>query len=304
MSKKQIINNDLLTVRVGTEPVVDAVESVVDAVESVAVETVEDVVEVGEYLVTVTRNNPWVIGGVAVVAAGVGGYFGYRYAVKKLVAHYDERLIRAQQESRAYYEKLASRGDFGTKVTEEDVVSAAALLENYQGDEDNPYGARTPEDKTTLQEIQDTTEPASKVVGPRSALRDGNWDIDQELALRSTLEHGEPYVISYEEFNEGLSGQDPDELIWYEGDSTLADMRGSIIPDTNRYIGDDNLLRFGEGSGDADMVYVRNEATGTDYQVNRSIGKFTKEVLGFNDEEKPGQLRHSSGRRRLRAQED
>jgi hypothetical protein len=65
-------------------------------------------------------------------------------------------------------------------------------------------------------------------------------------------------------------------------------------------VGDDNL-RFGYGSNDSNMVYVRNPRIEMDMEIVRSQGTYTKEVLGFDDE---AELKHSGRRRRFRESDE
>ena len=59
-----------------------------------------------------------------------------------------------------------------------------------------------------------------------------------------------------------------------------------MIPDADDAVGEMNLHRFGHGSGDNNVVYIRNDRLENDFIVLRSQGEYAKEVLG---------LRHSHG---------
>jgi hypothetical protein len=73
----------------------------------------------------------------------------------------------------------------------------------------------------------------------------------------------------------------------------LTDEVDTIVPDVDATVGVENMLRFGHGSGDPNVVYIRNPKLEADFEVTRSAGKYAKEVLGYDDGE---HLQHSRGR--------
>lgn len=107
---------------------------------------------------------------------------------------------------------------------------------------------------------------------------DEGFDYEAEIALRSI---DAPYIISKDEYNQGEKEFDQEELTYYEGDDVLADSKGKHIPDTDDSVGDANLHRFGHGSGDNNILYVRNERLELDFVILKSMGEYAKEVLGL-----------------------
>lgn len=103
-----------------------------------------------------------------------------------------------------------------------------------------------------------------------------------------------PYIIHKEEFDATPDGYDQYTLTYFEGDDVLSDERDKVIEDQDNTVGLENLNRFGQGSGDPNIVYVRNEKLKVDIEVVHSDGKFAQEVHGFEDSD----LQHSSMRRR------
>lgn len=97
--------------------------------------------------------------------------------------------------------------------------------------------------------------------------------------------HG-PYVISIDEYME----DDPDspfsksELTYFEGDNVLIDEREQIA-DIEKTIGSNNLDRWGEGTTDADQVYIRNERLEVDFEVTRDENTYSRAVLGIIPED-------------------
>ena len=91
-----------------------------------------------------------------------------------------------------------------------------------------------------------------------------------------------PYVILTEEFNEGNPEYDKVSLAYYEEDDTLTDDNEEIIPNPEDIIGY-ALSCFGQDSNDPDIVYVRNEKLGIDYEVCRIPKSYQATVLGITD---------------------
>lgn len=97
-----------------------------------------------------------------------------------------------------------------------------------------------------------------------------------------------PYVITESEYRIDRPEYEKDSLTYYAGDETLAEEDGSYIPDKNGTAGTENLRdRFGYGSGDERLLYIRNDRVMTDFEVTLNDGKYTKEVLDVDDDEAP-----------------
>lgn len=126
------------------------------------------------------------------------------------------------------------------------------------------------------------------------------WNYEEELKNRNPTE---PYVIHQDEHREG-PGEDEDydkvHLTYFEGDDILSDDRDQVVDERDKIVGVANLSKFGHGSGDPNIVYIRNDQLACDIEVVRSTGKYATEVHGFQDDE----LTHSSMRRRLPRRSD
>jgi hypothetical protein len=108
-------------------------------------------------------------------------------------------------------------------------------------------------------------------------LEDG-FDYGTEIASRTP---GEPYVVSRDEFMEHEDDSfNQVTLTFYAGDNVLADDQDEVIFDVDDLVGEDNLNRFGHGSNDPNVVYIRNERLTLDIEVLQSHGEFAVEVLG------------------------
>ena len=119
---------------------------------------------------------------------------------------------------------------------------------------------------------------------------DDDWDWEAELNMRSDKTI---YVITRSEFDADDMGYGQSTANWFEGDRMCADENGDAIYNWTSHIGTE--LPFGHGSGDENVLFVRNENLRWEYCVCKNPGRFDQEVeghaieLGFEEED----LKHS-----------
>ncbi len=101
-----------------------------------------------------------------------------------------------------------------------------------------------------------------------------------QYAKDESPEHDHPYVISQAEFDHGKPNHDKLSITYYEDDNTLADEQEEIIDDPDTVVGTDALLSFGKESDDEDIVYIRNDQLGIDYEISRIHGSYEENVMG------------------------
>lgn len=90
----------------------------------------------------------------------------------------------------------------------------------------------------------------------------------------------EPYVISLAEFSNDEEDFDKITIRYFEEDDTLTEeLRKDTMPIES--VGAENLSRFGVGSEDESIVYIRNEQLKIDFEVIRDEGSYTESVLGL-----------------------
>jgi hypothetical protein len=102
----------------------------------------------------------------------------------------------------------------------------------------------------------------------------------EEMSFKSKESIMKPHVITLEEFAEEMDNYDKLTIYYYEDDDTLADEDEQIIEDIANIIGDEALSRFGDGSDDPEVVYVRNDKLEIDYEVIR-LSKSYAETVGL-----------------------
>jgi hypothetical protein len=117
---------------------------------------------------------------------------------------------------------------------------------------------------------------------------DGDWDYELEEQLRS---EEEPYVIHVEEFMENEKHYHQDTLTYYAGDDIMADSDDTPFYEYRTHMGE---LKFGHGSRDKNVVYIRNDRIEMEWEILLHQGKFAEEVLGLQlDQRTEKDIQHS-----------
>lgn len=106
-------------------------------------------------------------------------------------------------------------------------------------------------------------------------------DLGEEITVFSQLLEARnvdmPYVVSIDEFNQGIDDYDKVTFTYFEDDDILVDERDSIVPDIEAVLGT-ALSYFGAGSGSEDVVYVCNESIGMYFEVIRDPRAYVEAV--------------------------
>lgn len=301
MVKKEILNNDVVTLRVG-ETAADILEEAIEATEK----TLDILENTAERVVTVTKNNPFILAVVFVVGAGIGGFIAYKISEKRLSSKFDQELTEQIAAAKAYRTRIAKEGEFETPegavnaLIPDEVVSA---VQAYQGRE-KPVAYNNPgsiDPRPPVDVVVESIEVTQNItVVAKDDPRD--WDYTAEVADRE-LNPEIPYTISFHEFNENPVGHEQTTMTYYALDDTLADSQDKPVDNTDYVVGDDNLNRFGHGSGDPNVVYIRNEKIDMDFEIVRSNGSYQKEVIGSDPDTTLQHSRRRSNRQSWRADE-
>lgn len=119
------------------------------------------------------------------------------------------------------------------------------------------------------------------------------WDYKVELEARDKTR---PYIIHVDEFvADEMGWGSQSTLTWYEGDQVLCDEQDKPIYNHSETVGE---LRFGHGSNDANVVYIRNEKLQSEFEVLRDTDSYENVVLGKQMERMD--LKHSQSLRKFR----
>lgn len=237
--------------------------------------------------------------GVGVAAGFAVGYFvmGKRLETKyqkladeevaKMREHYQQLRValEGEAERRKPLEQLVvERGYTSTEVKRDYTEEEQAAI-----DETNAkFPAEGPEETTPA--FGPTASEATEEVETHNVFEETEeeWNYDVEIAKREELDKDVPYIIHVDEFRQNENVYEQVTMTYYEGDDILADTRNTIIEDMDAVIGLGNLGRWGHGSKDPNITYVRNEELKVDIEILRDRGSFHETVHS---------IRHSSERR-------
>lgn len=241
----------------------------------------EGVVQVVEGLVKV--KSAYAALGVACGAA-VGGLIAWRVAYSRARTQYAEVAEQEIATMRDHYQKKLMVAEGKPEVEK---LAADLGYTSQGGDHETPAQAIA-EDGAGEEEVLEPSEAEAegKLIGnafdnARYQQDAFEWVYEEEVARRDPTK---PYVIHVDERDDG-EGFDEVTFTYYQADDVLCDMRDQVINDRDDFVGDANLDRFGHGSGDATIVYIRNPRKGLDIEVVRSDKTYSEEVLGLTHSE-------------------
>jgi hypothetical protein len=200
------------------------------------------------------------IAGGFLVGAAVGFYLGYRFNQKKIRAEEIKRADKAIDEMREYYHEHYTI----LKPSPEEVVKE-------KGYDEAPRPTRPP--------VPVAPAPVVKTDIPPDKSKDEGWDWTMQLADRTP---SEPYVIHQSEFNSDQSGYNKVAWTYYDTDDVLVDEDEQPVTRPADVIGEENLLKFGLGADDFDVVFVRNELIDMDFEIVRTKKSYEAEVQGLD----------------------
>lgn len=246
----------------------------------------------GEKIARVVGSKGFAVAAASALSLAGGFVLGGLVVNKKLTAEFQERMEREIEETKEHYS--ARFTEISPHLVEEEHEEDTPLpIEDPRPDaEVSPLKYHTPvvaerPAKTEAELIVTETTTVAKNIFLNNELIDPNafeFDLERELEFRNPEL---PYVISFEEFSENVGGFEQAELTYYQADGILVRADDSIVFEVDMTVGEQNLLRFGHGSQDDNIVYIRNEITDIDFEVKRSMGSYQDEVIGLehSDEE-------------------
>lgn len=255
------------------------------AIEQLAEEVVNEVATNFEEAAEVTRRiNAAGLSYFAVglgVGAAVGFYFGYKLNREKIRAEaYEEAGAEVAVLREVYLEKTLNATN--TRVDSDAALQGTVPTEKPPVEkivEDLGYRPLRPPVPVTdvrdlppnvLDDLPDDPTETSKSMN-------AGWNYEQELKDRSP---NAPYVIHQNEFMHSNLNYTKVMYTYYADDDYLVDDEAEHpLVDGDLIIGVENL-KFGHGSDDADVVYVRNDRLERDMQISRLHRSYEEDVLG------------------------
>ena len=109
-----------------------------------------------------------------------------------------------------------------------------------------------------------------------------------EEVIEADISQG-PYIIDARTFDalEPDYIHDKVSLTYYQIDEVLVDSDDEMITNVYDLIGNEALACFGKYSPDPDIVHVRNQQLGIDYEIARVYKSYQVTILGIKDDEPP-----------------
>lgn len=220
----------------------------------------------------VLRNKWFQLGSVATVAfagGSIGGYIlGKRQVHREVVKELKVvqlSLMDEETSTKPYIDDAENDPDMSELLEQEPML-------------------RIVKTETTIERTVEPEEPAVVNV----FANDDDWDWEAELSSR----HQEiPYVVHQDEFIADEMGFRQETMTYYEGDDIMADPTDTPIYDYAGLMGE---LKFGHGTNDRNVVYIRNEKIHMEWEILRHQGMFSVEVAGLElDQQAEEELRHS-----------
>jgi hypothetical protein len=170
---------------------------------------------------------------------------------------------------------MAELNEVAADVVEEIAENGVELAEEPAG----PGEPNTPDVPPAVQNVFENNPPVEQ----------NEWDWIAETAARAE-KHA--YVIHLDERGQE-DGYDEITLTYYQGDDVLCDAEDKVIDDQERVVGVENLDKFGHGSNDVNVVYVRNDAMQLDIEIVKSDKTYAEEVHGLAHADNPPRRRRT-----------
>lgn len=231
--------------------------------------------------------NQWLIPAVAgVLGLTGGGTLGYLLGRRRGAQKMSEQVMEMLSELRNSYAVPPDGFKIDRKTLRPQPVWVNKTNEILMDDAfDVPLG-----------QVEEVSLPTQGVVVKNVfTIEDETWDYEAE---RSTREGKTFYVIHHDEYVNDEMGFHQATLTYYAGDDILVDEADAPMYNFREQM---DTFEFGKGSGDPNVVYVRNERESAEFEILLHLGRYEVEVLGLDIEEELSKddLKHSVPRFRM-----
>jgi hypothetical protein len=204
---------------------------------------------------------------------------------------FTERRLRTKYERLAEEEIDQMREHFRARLVARD--TKPDLSELGRKVEDLGYAVPETQEprptRTPVPGVQDPPQPETRNIFSEQDEHEDTWDMEVEKASRSAKA---PYVIHTDERHE--AGYSETTLTYYVGDDVLCDEKDKIIEDQDMVVGLENLDKFGHGSDDPSIVYVRNDDLAIEVEVIKSERTYAEDVHGMSHSDPDMRRRRAS----------
>ena len=240
------------------------------AVDVVVEEVADNLEELAEATRRInTTSVGFFVGGFA-VGAVFGFFWGYRYNKEAIKAEAYKQSEKEVAKIRDLYQAKAVAAQ--PKPTVEEMI------------EEKGYSVIAPTPERPLPPPVPVQEPVEVVIiEDKSKSKDEGWHYPLEQQGRSP---GHPYVIHQDEFKANEHGYDQVTYTFYEVDEVMVEESGTRQPldHVDFTVGLSNL-KWGHGSDDPDVVYVRNDRLEMEMEICRLHKSYEEEVMGLDGNE-------------------
>jgi len=218
----------------------------------------------------------------AAIGTAAGATIAFAIAYRKAETKYSKIADDEIEEMREHYrEKTRALEAQAAKRPIEEIVKERGYSSPDAETSAPPMAVQPPSavKESEDEQSEEPSEPENRNIFEIAKV-EHEWDYHAERRRRSP---DIPYVIHYDERDE-IEGYQGVTLTYYEGDDVLCNERDEIVDlgERNNLVGEKNLERFGHGSNDASIVYVRNDALEIVYEVVKSPNSYAEEVHGFS----------------------
>lgn len=161
------------------------------------------------------------------------------------------------------------------------LAAVAEIVEPYSGisptheAEMHQIFENRPGEVVVEEEVEVETSVTATVHNVFENVSTDEWDYEAELAQRKD---DEPFIIHQDEYFADEQGYEKKTYHYYVGDNILTDIVDTPVYQHEKLVGE---LKFGHGSTDKNVCYVRNPALEMDMEVLRNEGSYEQEVLGI-----------------------
>lgn len=237
-------------------------------------------------------NVKFLVIGSSIVSASAGAAAGYFLSKKqieaRLIEEYDVRLEEEVERTKRHL-SLMYKTDDNSDPTK---ILARRTPQRPEGiaADDNATWANSSDKPLDEEGVVTVTKiikglrygPPNVVVEPAKPGLNKPNNVFSHIPPDDPEDDNLPYVLTVEEFNQGLMGHDTTTLTLYS-DGVLVDEDENPLDDVNKTIGLNNLKKFGQDpTGDDTTLHVRNKRSTIDFEIIKSEMTYA-DVVGLNE---------------------
>jgi hypothetical protein len=264
------------------------------AAEQVTEQVVEQVADHLEEVADATRRiNPtavkYFLGGVG-VGVVIGLFVGYRYNREKIKAEaFKESEIEIAAIRESYQQKMVALENEAEKKEMVGIV----VEKGYSADDTQVVldleGLKGDPARESYHQPTRPLRPPVPVDPPKKVFRHVDntkdkmegWNFPREMSSRTA---NKPHIIHQDEFGENETEYDQVTYTYYAEDDVLLDEKDGVLTNREILVPPDFARRFGHGSDDFNILYIRNPVLELEIEICRSPGSYEVQVLGLERE--------------------